>query len=101
MRMILDTPTSSLYIFDLPRAIKKDKLCQFFAAIEEIKGGYAFDDRYSFREKYFDCPNIWVFMNTEPDRDAFSRDRWVFWQIVDNNLVRIQEILVPDNLLAV
>lgn len=90
MRMIMDMPTSKLYLFDMPRALPKDKLADTFAAIEEIKNGHAFDDRYSFKEKYFDCPNIWVFMNKVPDTDYLSMDRWVMWQITEDN--KLEEI---------
>ena len=27
-----------------------------YAGIESVKSGYAYDDRYSFKDKYFDCP---------------------------------------------
>lgn len=81
MRMVMDTEKKSLYIIDIPRALKKDQLFQFFAGVEEIKNGYAFDDRYKFREEYFDCPNIWLFMNIIPERDYLSKDRWKVWEI--------------------
>lgn len=80
LRIVMDTPKVPLYIIDIPRAISKDKLFQFFSAIETIKDGYAYDDRYSFKEQYFDCPTVWVFMNVIPDRDYLSKDRWVFWR---------------------
>jgi len=81
MRMVMDMPNSNCYIIDMPRAINKEKLYQLWSAIEEIKGGYAYDDRYSFREKTFDCPQIFVFMNTPPDETLLSRDRWKKWYI--------------------
>lgn len=84
MRMVMDVPTKRCYLLDMPRAIKKEKLFQLFSALETIKNGYAFDDRYSFREKIFDCPNIWVFTNTIPELSYLSLDRWVFWEITDN-----------------
>lgn len=87
MRMIMDTPTSKMYLFDIPRALKKDHLYQFYAGIEEIKNGYAFDDRYHFREKWFDCPTIWIFTNTKPERELLSSDRFKFWKIENNQLV--------------
>lgn len=85
-RMVMDTPTSNLYLIDMPKAIKKDKLAQFYAGIEQLKNGYAFDDRYAFREKYFDNPMVWVFTNTVPDFDLLSADRWKLWSIVDDQL---------------
>ena len=81
MRMVMDTDKKSLYIVDIPRALKKDHLFQFFSAIETLKDGYAFDDRYNFREAYFDSPNIWVFTNVWPDEGLLSPDRWKFWRI--------------------
>jgi len=83
MRMVCDVPTKRCYIIDIPRAIQKEKLFQMYAAIEEIKGGYAYDDRYHFKEKIFDCPNIWVFMNIIPNLSLFSNDRWNLWEISD------------------
>lgn len=81
MRMVCDMPVSPAYMIDMPRAIKKDKLNGFFAAIESLKNGYAFDDRYKFVEKIFDSPCIWVFTNTYPDTDLLTEDRWKFWTI--------------------
>jgi len=87
MRMVCDIPTSKCYIIDLPRAIDKEKLHGMFAAIEEIKSGYAWDDRYKFKEKLFDCPQIFVFTNEVPERQMLSMDRWVFHTIADSELV--------------
>lgn len=81
MRMVMDMPTSKLYLIDMPKAYKKDKLGGLYSAIETIKDGYAYDDRYHFQEKIFDCPNIWVFTNTLPDLDLLSKDRWVIWGV--------------------
>lgn len=88
MRNVMDIPTSTCYLIDMPRAIAKDRLFQFFAGIESVKDGYAFDDRYKFEEKFFDCPNIWIFTNAVPERTLLSNDRWVFWNIIDKRLVR-------------
>lgn len=87
MRMVMDMPTSNCYFIDIPRAIQKDKLFQLFAAIEEIKGGYAYDDRYKFREKIFHAPQVFVFTNRFPDTSLLSADRWKFWEIKDLELV--------------
>lgn len=85
MRIVMDTPKVPLYIIDIPRAIPKEKMFQFFSGIETLKDGYAYDDRYHFREEYFDCPNIWIFVNVEPDNSVLSKDRWVFWEFNDKN----------------
>lgn len=90
MRMVCDMPTSKCYIIDIPRAIKKDHLFQFFASIESIKDGYAYDDRYTFKEKVFDCPNIWIFTNSIPEKEYLSQDRWRYWKIVNNELTEFE-----------
>lgn len=87
MRMVMDTPKKTLYIIDIPRALRKDALFQFFSGVETLKDGYAFDDRYHFREAYFDCPTIWVFMNMVPDTEMMSKDRWKYWTIDNLKLI--------------
>lgn len=86
MRMVMDTPKSRLYLIDFPRSMNKLTCAAFWSAIETIKNGYAYDDRYNFREEYFDCPNIWVFCNSTPDTIYLSKDRWVFWEVVEGQL---------------
>ena len=81
LRIVCCVPTSRMYLFDMPRAMKKERLSQFFTAVESIKDGYAYDDRYEFKEKIFDCPNIWIFTNTIPEVDLLSHDRWKLWTI--------------------
>lgn len=88
MRMVMDCPKSNLYLVDFPRSMNKTNCAGFWSAIETVKDGYAYDDRYGFREEYFDCPNIWVFMNTEPDLALLSRDRWVTWEVTQDTLKR-------------
>lgn len=81
MRMVMDMPTQKMYFIDMPRAIGKERLYQLYGAIEEIKSGYAFDDRYSFKDKYFDPPRVVVITNTAPDLNLLSADRWNLWSI--------------------
>lgn len=91
MRCVMDMPTSNCYLIDIPRAISKDRLFQMWGAIEEIKSGYAYDDRYSFKEKMFDCPQIFVFLNKKPDVEFLSNDRWVFHTIKMDLLCDFEE----------
>lgn len=93
MRMVCDLETAGAYLFDMPKAMSKDKLYGFYSAIEQIKDGYAYDDRYHFKEKVFDCPQIWIFTNKEPDESLLSRDRWVYWRIIANKLVNDADCL--------
>lgn len=87
MRMVMNMPTRSTYFIDLPRAISHRDHNSIFAAIEEIKNGYAYDDRYRFQEKLFDPPHVWVFTNTLPDISLLSRGRWITWEIWNNNII--------------
>lgn len=82
MRFVMNTPKSRLYLVDFPRSLNKTSSNSFWSAIEEIKNGHCYDDRYEFREQYFDCPNIWVFCNSEIQTKYLSKDRWVFWDVL-------------------
>lgn len=97
MRMVMDMPTATGYMMDMPRAVKKDQLFQLYAGIEEVKGGYAYDDRYHFKEKLFDPPAMVLFTNQKPDIDLLSRDRWNIWNIKDKVLVPFVEDAVPND----
>lgn len=92
LRMVYDMPKLGAYFIDMPRAIKKEKLYQFWSAIETVKDGYCYDDRYEFKDIYFDCPNIFVFGNTLPDKTLLTADRWVFWHVVDERLERYEPL---------
>lgn len=87
LRMVCSMETSTCYIIDMPRAISKDKLFQFWSAIETVKDGYAYDERYAFKEKYFDSPQVIVFMNTPPDTNLLSKDRWKLYEIENHVLI--------------
>lgn len=92
LRAVASFPISRCYFVDLPRAIGQDaaKWREFYGAMEQLKSGYAYDDRYKFREVRFDCPNIWIMSNAVPRLDLLSRDRWKVWEIdQDHQLVRI------------
>lgn len=74
-------PKKKAYFIDMPRGMKKDKLGEFYAGIEVIKNGVAFDKRYQAKKVRFDRPRIVVFTNTLPDFSLMSMDRWVRWNI--------------------
>lgn len=88
MRMSYCLDESSCYIIDIPRGIKKSELRGLFAAIEELKNGHCFDDRYEYKERYFDSPCIWVFTNKLPNPKYLSDDRWKYYQINCNMELR-------------
>jgi len=90
MALVLAKDKLGMYIFDLPRAIPKKNMNQLFAAIEQIKDGYAFDRRYKFRDETFERPVIWVFSNTPPPMECLSADRWCFWE-VDRTVMKLRK----------
>lgn len=100
MRIVCDTPTEKLYTIDMPRAMRKEKLYGFYSGVETIKDGYAYDDRYKFVDKHFDCPNIWIFSNRLPSYKDMSNDRWKIWAIQDNQLVEARLSLCNNIQLA-
>lgn len=86
MRMAYDVGEFPCYMIDMPRAIKKDKLLGLFGGIEKLKGGYCYDDRNTFRDRYQFNPNIIVATNQKPDLSLLTADRWAFWVIEENEL---------------
>lgn len=97
LRIVMDTPKVKLYIIDIPRAITKDRSFQFWSAVETLKDGHAYDDRYCFKEEYFDCPNIWIYMNEIPDNNLLSKDRWKIWVINDQKELEPYEEGLPKD----
>lgn len=77
MRVVYSNP-SSMYFCDLPRALTRRQQKDIFAAAETIKNGYAFDERYSFRRRFFDSPKMVIYTNVVPANELLSADRWLF-----------------------
>lgn len=91
MRMVMNLPKSRCYFVDLPRASDKRHMVNMWAALETVKSGMAYDDRYEFKREFFEPPNIIVFTNVIPERNLLSADRWVVWTISNNELVPYNE----------
>nr|WCD56398.1 MAG: replication associated protein [Smacoviridae sp.] len=81
------------YIFDMPRSESVKQRKGMWSAIEQIKNGYLYDKRYSFRDMWIDSPKIIVFCNELPDMDTLSRDRWRLYRFED--LAGIADWIVP------
>lgn len=73
-----------IIFLDIPRSVKQESLWGMFTAIEQIKKGKVYDFRYKYQEWWFNSPQIWVFMNIEPNTGYLSKDRWNFWEINEN-----------------
>jgi len=81
IQFVMSMKESRLYLVDMPRAMKKEKLNQFYMGIESLKDGQLYDKRYKGSFKYIDEPNIIIFTNTMPDLTFLSRDRWKLWGV--------------------
>lgn len=74
-------PKKKAYFIDMPRGMKKDKLGEFYAGIEVIKNGVAYDKRNYAKKCRFDRPRIFIFTNTLPNFELMSKDRWKVWNV--------------------
>ena len=81
MQCVMAIKNKKAFIIDMPKAMKKDKLGPFFAGLECLKNGMAYDKRYTFKKMRFDRPHVIVFTNTHPDTNLLSADRWDFRSI--------------------
>lgn len=88
------------YLLDMPRAANKERLFSMYCAIEKLKSGYCFEDRYEFRIRYSERPSICIFTNTVPDVSLLSKDMWVFWTINEDKELVKYEILTDDQDIA-
>lgn len=95
MRMVMNCPIRKCYFIDLPRATPNKDSHALYTAIEEIKNGYCYDDRYRFQRTIFEPPHIWVFTNEIPDSHLVSRDRWRLWTITNGRLIPYASKPIP------
>lgn len=86
MQCVYDVPTHKCYLIDMPRAMKKDKLFDFYSGIECLKNGQVYDKRYKFKKRRMNRPRVFIFTNNVPPESMMSRDRWDVWQVLDRKL---------------
>lgn len=67
---------SKAYIVDMPRACDITKTKELWNAIEQMKNGYLYDKRYSYRDAWIEPPAIVVITNEIPQQRYLSADRW-------------------------
>lgn len=85
------------YLVDMPRAMKKDKLGDFYAGLECLKNGVVYDKRYCGKKRRMDRPQIVVFTNVLPEWQFMSADRWeVYRMTADYSLEEFHVSLVGD-----
>lgn len=69
------------YVFDLPRAMAVGS--GWHGAVEELKNGLIFSNKYESTTKVFNPPWVFILSNAEPVGTAFSRDRLVLVDLDD------------------
>lgn len=69
------------YVFDLPRAMAVG--AGWHGAVEELKNGLLFSNKYESTTKVFNPPWVFILSNAEPVGTAFSRDRLVIVDLDD------------------
>lgn len=81
--MIASSPIQHAYFFDISRGTQLGKKeAELWNGIEQLKGGFAYDTRYKYKEVHLSRPpNIWIFMNEMPPLHRLSHDRWSLWLI--------------------
>lgn len=75
------------YIVDMPRAMKKDKLGEFYAGLECLKNGVMYDKRYNFKKRRINRPQVIVFGNVAPTKAFLSADRWNCYSMFKHHLI--------------
>lgn len=95
----------SKWIVDLPRATNEETIAQTYKAMETLKGGTAYDSRFTFREIITKRPSILVFTNKIPNLNYISKFRWDFFTVVNNELVshditQVEAMIREQNLQA-
>lgn len=66
---------------DMPKAFDPNRSEGIYCALEELKAGYAYDERNKWKDWDFASPNIFVFGNTLPDMSLLTARRWAMWSI--------------------
>lgn len=72
---------SNAYLIDVPRDAFGRKIKDFWAGVESLKDGIAYETRYRYQEAHRDNPKMWILTNTMPNKAWMSPDRWVFWMV--------------------
>ena len=87
--MVFSFPDHKIYMIDMPRAMQRTQLYEFYEAVETIKGGWVYDTRNKGRQRWMDRPQICIFANMDPDMTMLSKDMWELYDLHENKLMRI------------
>ena len=79
MAAVLALKNKKAFLCDMPRSLPKHKLGEFYAGMESIQNGVAYDKRYHLRRVRFDRPQVVIFANRMPRFHFLSQDRWAIY----------------------
>lgn len=88
----LEEKEITMVIFDYPRS-QKDYIS--YGAIEEVKNGIFFSNKYESKMAIFNPPIVIIFANFLPDVTQLSSDRWQRYHL-DNNVLTKYEADFED-----
>jgi len=96
MQFCFSFPSQKAYLIDMPRAMKKDKLGEFYAGLECIKNGVCYDKRYQGKKRRMNRPQVIVFTNVLPCFEFLSPDRWQVWEMQPDKSLAALPAFVPE-----
>lgn len=96
MQFVMCQPKAGCYLFDMPAAMKKEKMHQMYSGLEMLKNGFLYDKRYNGKKRRINRPSMLVFANNLPKLDLMAPDRWKVWYITpDKALVEFDDVFHP------
>jgi len=98
IQFAMSRPPAKCYTFDMPAAMKKEKLHGMYQGLECLKNGLLYDKRYKGRKLRLEQrPAIIVFTNTPPNKSLMAPDRWVIWHMQpDKTILRERPVRTPS-----
>ncbi|UOF82960.1 rep protein [Circoviridae sp.] len=93
-RMLTDRP--KIILFDFAR-VEMERIQ--YGLIEHCKNGRLISTKYDPLPRIFPTPHVVIFANFEPDRNAWSQDRYDVRSNFDMNITEAAEVIeVPDDI---
>jgi len=97
MQFVMGQKTSGCYLFDMPAAMKKERMHQMYSGLEMLKNGYLYDKRYQGKKRRIDRPTVICFANNLPITDLMAPDRWqVYYLTRSKDLVLYDPFQHPE-----
>lgn len=96
MQFAMSMENTPCYLFDMPAAMKKEKMHQMYAGLEMLKNGFLYDKRYEGKKRRINRPQLICFANNLPIHGLIAPDRWqVHYLTPDKRLVDYDMTIHP------